>query len=77
MLKNILIWILVGLKLREPQEQKNYLELLTDLLPFVYAHLAISGAISWLNLKPLPWYKKWLCRLRFYIRFLRLTVIGW
>ena len=78
MLRKILTWILIGLALKKRLERKPPLESLIDLLYIVYAMAIIVGAIEWLGLDaPLPWYKRWLYKLKYNGRYLRTKLIGY
>lgn len=79
MLRKILFWIAIKLRLRKP-DTRVPIDIFKDLLPMIFGITIIIGAVKYLfpeGLPPLPWYIRLWRKLRWKSRKLRLAIIGW
>ena len=77
MLKRFVDWVLIKLHLRK-RLYVDPIKALLDLLPTVYACVAIVGLVRWLGPFPRgPWYKRFWSLLRFKFHRFRFVVIGY
>ena len=82
MLRRLLFWIAINLRLRKPQPGEDPIVVLQRLVPMLLGVTIIIGAVQYLgaSLPPPPWYRRLWRNLRYLkvrVRRLRLAVVGW
>jgi hypothetical protein len=77
MIRKFIYWLMYLLHIKKMPPEKSTLEVVLDLTPSLFAVILVTNLFKHLvgDLR-LPWYKRILYRVRYFIIRLRVTVVG-